>query len=363
MECILAADVYATVLLPELRRGPDINHPVAQNTALGWIIIEKSTLQSGIRNDISHSFNTTIDCELLNSVNKFWELEELQEKQLFSPDEEKCEQYSRETVFRQQERRYVVRIPFSKVPSFSDSRSLAVSCLLRGEKRRTKNAELAAAYNNFMHEILNLGHMEPVPTQELQKQTVFYLPHHSVLRNGDPKKNRVVFNASQRISNGLSLNDCLLPGPKLQTDLTLILTLWRFSRFVFITDIVKMFRQILVAKQDVDCQRIVWRSHESQPIRDYRLLAVVYGTSSAPFLAIRTLHQLATDEQHRYPRAAEVLRNRTYVDDALCGDDTLDACKSLRDELISILGTAGIHLGKWSVDHPELLQGLDDIHQ
>ena len=184
------------MLLHGLRRGTDINHPIARNTALGWIVIGKSTPQSGIQNDVTHSFNTTTDCELLNRVNKFWELDELQEKQLFSPGEEKCEQYYRETVSRQQEGRYVVRIPFSKVPSFPDSRSIAVSCLLRGEKRRTKDAELAAAYNNFMHEILNLGHMEPVPTQELQKQTAFYLPHQSVLKNGDPKKIRVVFNAS-----------------------------------------------------------------------------------------------------------------------------------------------------------------------
>jgi len=47
-------------------------------------------------------------------------------------------------------------------------------------------------------------------------------------------------------------------GLKLQRDLVIVLKQWRQYRYVFIADIVKMYRQILVDSRDTN-QRIVWQ--------------------------------------------------------------------------------------------------------
>ena len=62
---------------------------------------------------------------------------------------------------------------------------------------------LDKAYKQFIHEYVALGHM---------------------FHRENPNKIRVVFNASQKAHNGLSLNDLLLPGSKLQSDMGIILT-------------------------------------------------------------------------------------------------------------------------------------------
>ncbi|UYV68474.1 hypothetical protein LAZ67_5004421 [Cordylochernes scorpioides] len=55
----------------------------------------------------------------------------------------------------------------------------------------------------------------------------------------------------------------------------------------------------------------------TQPVKDYRLSTVTYGTTSAPFLAIRTMQQLARDESHEFPEASRVALKDFYVDDLL----------------------------------------------
>ncbi|KYN27671.1 hypothetical protein ALC57_02931, partial [Trachymyrmex cornetzi] len=120
--------------------------------------------------------------------------------------------------------------------------------------------------------------------------TPVYIPHHSVLREtSSTTKLRVVFNASCKTTNGTSLNDHLLVGPKLQQDLPVILLRWRQWRFVYAADIAKMFRQILVNNLDTDFQRILWRLSCDTPITHFRLLTVTYGLAPAPYLAMRVL--------------------------------------------------------------------------
>ena len=54
-----------------------------------------------------------------------------------------------------------------------------------------------------------------------------------------------------------------------------------------------MYMQILVVPHHRDYQPILWRFHPDEPIRELRLKTVTYGDASAPFLALRTLTELA----------------------------------------------------------------------
>lgn len=52
-------------------------------------------------------------------------------------------------------------------------------------------------------------------------------------------KIRVVFDASAKSVTGVSLNECLYAGPKLQLDIVDVLTLFRTHKYVFSTNICK----------------------------------------------------------------------------------------------------------------------------
>lgn len=201
--------------------------------------------------------------------------------------------------------------------------------------------------------------MEKISNKVPSSNQIIYIPHHAVIREDSiTSRVRVVFNASSRTTNGKSLNDHLLIGPKLQTDLPSVITRWRKWKYAYTADISKMYRQIVVNSQDTDYQRILWRPNSHSPIQSYRLLTVTYGTASAPYLALRVLQQLADDEESAFPLATQILRRHIYVDDCVFGSHDIATAVQRRDQLIVLLSRGGFHLHKWAFNNKELAQCL-----
>ncbi|XP_020297975.1 uncharacterized protein LOC109862358 [Pseudomyrmex gracilis] len=193
-------------------------------------------------------------------------------------------------------------------------------------------------------------------TIEQQKQ-MCYLLHHGVLRAASQTtKLRVVFNGSQQTSAGASLNQCLLVGPNLLPALADVITRWRCHRYVMISDVEKMYRQIKVHPDDRNLQRILWKSNSS--IEEYQVNTVTYGLACAPFLAIRTLKQLANDEEAHFPEGAAALRRDVYVDDVLTGAQSLGEAIRLRSQLQGLCKAGGFPLRKWASNAPSLVDDL-----
>jgi GrpB-like predicted nucleotidyltransferase (UPF0157 family) len=101
-----------------------------------------------------------------------------------------------------------------------ESFSHAKQRLLQLERRLQKQPEVRQAYNTFMSEYEQLGHMMAVQAGSSPKaKEVFYLPHHAVFKaSSSTTRTRVVFDGSARSSNGLSLNETLMMGPTIQQD-------------------------------------------------------------------------------------------------------------------------------------------------
>ena len=241
------------------------------------------------------SFHTFTQLTLSEQLQRFWEIEEVSTSRTPTTEEVHCENYFQQTHSRDARGRFLLRLPFLREPQLPGSYEIARSQFLRSEQRFRKDRDLSQAYSKFIKEYLDLGHMEIVPHAELSCPDVYYISHHAILKHD--KKIRVVFNASQKATSGKSLNDFLHVGPKLQTDLLTIITRWRFFKYVFTADIVKMFRQFHVSEPDINWLRILWRFNPEQQIQVYRLLTVTYGTASAPYQAIRCLRQLAQNGQ------------------------------------------------------------------
>lgn len=139
-----------------------------------------------------------------------------------------------------------------------------------------------------------------------------------------------------------------------------ILTRWRNFKFVITGDIARMYRQIKMDSQYAEYQRIVWRENENEPIRDYKLTTVTFGTTSAPFSAIKTIKRLADDEEHNFEGAAAAARRDFYVDDFYSGADTIEIVGDLRKQITELLAKGGFQIRKWVANHEEILNGIPE---
>ncbi|XP_011865955.1 PREDICTED: uncharacterized protein LOC105560979 [Vollenhovia emeryi] len=186
-----------------------------------------------------------------------------------------------------------------------------------------------------------------------------YLPHHGVLHESSlTTKLRVVFDGSVRTTAGISLNDTLMIGARLQDNLIDIMLRFRLHAIAITADLKKMYRQILVHEADRDYQRILWRSSVGEPIREFRLNTVTYGLSCAPFLAVRCVRHLASNADDRLMQASQVLLNDLYVDDILTGVSSIDEATDLIKQLKELLNDGGFEPHKWRSNYKEILHEL-----
>ncbi|XP_060533761.1 uncharacterized protein LOC132706434 [Cylas formicarius] len=123
-----------------------------------------------------------------------------------------------------------------------------------------------------------------------------------------------------------------------------------------------MYRQILINVAHRNFQKILWRFPDQEPLQEYVLNTVTYGVSSSPYLALRTIKELAIREGKKFPRAAQALEHQIFIDDIAAGADLLDALLSLQQELIQLLQTGKFELRKWASNHEALLSAVNASH-
>ncbi|GFV09435.1 integrase catalytic domain-containing protein [Trichonephila clavipes] len=262
--------------------------------------------------------------------------------------------------------RYVVQMPVKDIQGLGHSKGLAMKRLDQFWRRLSKDKRMENLYREFMQQYLDLGHMEKVEehSDETSANNIcYYLPHHGVFRpDKSTTKLRVVFNGSASTTSGLSLNYLLLKG-EVKEDIFEIMARFRTHKYAFTTDIQMMFRQIIIDPAQRDLLRIMWKTGANEEPVIYRLKTVTYGTASAPFLAIRTLKQLAIDEASRFPLASKVALQDVYMDDVVSGAQNLDTARQLQCQLQNMLETCGMKLHKWNSNSKELLNSsIDQEH-
>lgn len=361
IDILLGAEAYSEILTDGIIKHPKGNL-IAQNTIFGWIISGRTS------NDTKSHCNRVINMHLQiredQLLKQFWELEtepnNIFQKKL-TKEEIKCEKIFKSTTTRDNDGRYVVKLPFkTEKPECEKGqfKELALKRFYFTEKRLLNNPMQYDQYVKVMEEYANLNHMSLIQNkEELDDPTAVYLCHHAVIREDkDTTKLRVVFNASQKGVNNVSLNNCLLTGPKLQQDLRHILMRWRCGPIAIVADIVKMYRQVKVHDDDTKYQRIIWRPDPSQPVQHYKLLRLTFGTACAPYLAVKCLQQTSKDDGHKFPIAAEKVLTDFYVDDLMTSCESIEQAQLLYKEMNALLKGAGFELQKWSSNSEEFLQ-------
>lgn len=363
VDILLGAEVYSEVLLEGVIKQSD-GSLMAQNTVFGWIISGRVRQELGESAQINLS-SMHIHVEDDDLLKKFWEMENepntIQKE--MTKSEKICEHLFETTTVRDEEGRFVVRLPFATndpASKYGHSKEIAIKRLKSLERKLSRDPKLREEYNKVFEEYLNLNHMRPVIEQELAIPSV-YLPHHAVVREDkETTKVRIVFNASSKGDNDVSLNDDLLVGPKLQQDLRHILMRWRNHKIGLIADIVKMYRMVCVAAEDTDYQRIVWRfkSDGSEPIQEFKLLRLTFGTACAPYLAVKSLQKLADLEGERYPLAAKITKLDYYMDDLITGAETESEALKIHDEMNELMKLGGFTLQKWNSNCEKIIEKI-----
>ncbi|XP_012145356.2 uncharacterized protein LOC105663061 [Megachile rotundata] len=326
------------------------NDLILQKTLLGWIIGGNISTTTGKH----RTYIATPNFDL----QKFWEIEEGPQVRHLSNEENACEKHFLETTTRDNTGRYIVALPFNdRKLQLGESRARALNRFLSLEKKFNRDPGLKREYSAVIREYQELGHMSEVQPYGREG---FYLPHHAVVKpSSTTTKVRVVFDGSAKSSSGLSLNDTLMTGPTIQDDLFSLLLRFRMYAYVMTGDIEKMYRQFLVRPEDRAYQRILWRDNRGN-LATFELNTVTFGLSSAPYLAIRCLHQLADDEKSRFPEAAEIVKRDLYVDDLLTGADTFEEAQTIQRQICRMLTKGGLNIRQWASNDPNLLQGLDE---
>lgn len=268
-----------------------------------------------------------------------------------------CEDHFAATVQQDSHGRIIVKLPFKDSPNnLGNSVEIARRRFLTMERRLLNSSDIRSQYISFMEEYESLGHMSVVPSPELDEPH-YYIPHHYVLKpTSISTKLRVVFDASSRTTTQTSLNDLLMVGPTIQQELYLLLLRFRLYRYAITADVTKMYRQVLVNSNDRKYQYILWRPSPDLDLRTYQLNTVTYGTASAPYLAIRSLHYLADQYIDKYPIGATAIKSSFYVDDLLCGADDSVTLETLKHQVTEVLQRGNFPLSKWRSNHPDFME-------
>ncbi|XP_043471734.1 uncharacterized protein LOC122504616 [Leptopilina heterotoma] len=271
---------------------------ILQETDLGWVFSglynkpNQGHLKSG------HFSTNEIQCNLIKfqELPILWELGNEDTSQKLSKEETVVENHYIETTTRTEAGNYQVTLPFNeKRELLGDSRNTAFQRFYALERKFSKNPEFHSEYSQCIGVYLEKGHMTLIDNNDNLKSG-YFLPHHAVIKEDScTSRTRVVFDGSSKTSSRISLNDALRVGPSIQKNLYSIIARFRSYPYALTADIQQMYRQVLVSEQDEQYQKILWRSNPEEPIKIYSLNRVTFGTASAPYLAIRTLHQLAND--------------------------------------------------------------------
>ena len=286
VDVLLGADVVEEILLENKIKD---NGLYLRDSILGWVV--SGPVATSDAHCITTHLAISSEADTDQLLSKFWELESFPEQKHLTVEERKCEEHYKATTQRNIEGRFVVQMPFKEESQkLGYSKANAMKRFLRLEQTLHRDESLLKKYSAFIQEFLDLGHLEKVEILELDVFPNYYLPHHCVLKeDSSTTKLRVVFDASSKTTTGVSLNECLLVGPKVQEDLFDILLRFRFFKVGMSADIAKMYRQVELSKKDKDYHRIFWRFDRQQPIDTYRMTRVTYGVANSSFHAIRSL--------------------------------------------------------------------------
>ncbi|XP_059051278.1 uncharacterized protein LOC131846078 [Achroia grisella] len=376
IDMLIGASIFPHLILSRKVKGqPAYVSPYAIETVLGFVIVGSAPARSNTDTSVSNmldncNYTTTAHCcvtepTMESVLCRFWEMEEVNVTPILSPDDKECEAIYAGTTTREDDGRYTVALPFKgNAHSLGDSRRLAEKCFFCLERKMQASPELKQAYDDVITEYLDKSYISPAPVNDDSNTPSYIIPHHGVIRKDKlTSKLRVVLNASAKTSTSVSLNDLLYNGQNLQRNLFDIIVNFRLFSVALSADIRQMFLCIRIRESDRRFQRILYRFSPDEPLQAYQFNRVCFGLKSSPFLALRTIKQLATDEGESFPKAKEAVHTGLYMDDLVYYLDSEDEAIVTAAEIISLMKAGQFDLVKWTSNSQVVLNSIPSTHR
>ena len=155
-------------------------------------------------------------------------------------------------------------------------------------------------------------------------------------------KVRIVFDCAAKC-DGISLNDMIHAGPKLQQDLFNVLVRFRRNPVGVACDIKEMYLQIEIKEQYRSHFQLFWRDLDPNREPDvFEFSRVVFGKNSAPMESQFVGQENARRNQDRCPLATETVLKSTYMDDSIDSVENNDEGAELYRQLKALWVIAGM---------------------
>jgi len=247
---------------------------------------------------------------------------------------------------------------FTKYPwivnpeSLPDNYSQALAMLKSTESRLLKNKEAARLYQEQIQDMIDRGVCRKLSEEEILIWigAIFYICHLSV---SNPKSkstpNRIVFDSSKEYQE-VSLNNMCYKGPNAYVNnLVGLLIRWREDRVAVVGDLKKMFNSVFLEDVEQHCHRWLWRYLDtSKQPEIYVMTRVNMGDRPAGAISTEAVYKTADLFVADSPRAADMLKNGSYVDDLIDSVSNTEEAKSLAWEAETMLKKGGFIVKFWT---------------
>ena len=194
---------------------------------------------------------------------------------------------------------------------------------------KLKKENLVEKFNDQVKDFMKRGVIKwasEIPgLNEMQKS---YIPLTFALKN-DPEvttKLSICGNSSFKTGKSVSLNECMIPGPKYLNNIEGILLRWRVANEVTHCDIRHCYHKAASVKKDMSLQRIFLKPDGMGSNDDYWREACFTAVSFGDVLGGSTSQMAINDCAERFmpeaPRRSLV--SSVYMDDIMLGSDSPD---------------------------------------
>ncbi|XP_062541972.1 uncharacterized protein LOC134209970 [Armigeres subalbatus] len=246
---------------------------------------------------------------------------------------------------------------------FPDSYAMAVRRLRCLEKRFKANPAIFEKVQRQIVQYQQKGYIHEASKQELTAVDPgkrWYLPIGIVQNPKKPNKIRIVWDAAATV-DGISLNSMLLKGPDLVQPLPDVLWGFRERKIAVVGDIMEMFHQLKMRREDRYSQLFLWPGENAASLKTFVIDVATFGSTSSPCSAQYVKNLNAAEHAEEYPRAAEAIERRHYVDDYLQSFDSEEEACQVVEEVKLVHRRGGFTIRNWLSNSVAVLRRVGEV--
>ena len=227
----------------------------------------------------------------------------------------------------------------------------ALATLKNTEQTLGKDEQWVETYQKQMEDMVERGVARKLSQEELREWSgpKHYISHIAVVNTWSHSTPvRIVF-ISNQVRQGMSLNSCLAKGPDCYINNVIgILLRWREEQVALVGDIHKMFHSIHLKPLEQYCHWFLWRDLKMDQDPDvYVMTRVNMGDTPAPAISTEAVYKTAELFERDSPKAANLLKRSSYVDDLIDSQPSTPAALKIACETENTLAKGGFAVKCW----------------